>query len=536
MQKWWENRVIYQIYPMSFYDSDGNGYGDLKGITEKLDYLCDLGVGAIWLSPVYASPMEDNGYDISDYCAVNPLFGTMTDMERLIREAHDRDLKVMMDLVINHTSSAHSWFRNSVMGIEPYKDFYIWRTPKDGKKPNNWNGFFGGDVWEYVPQRGQYYLHLFSKGQPDLNYDNPEVLEAVKCVLRFWLEKGIDGFRCDVINILFKESLDNGKPGLPCGIEHYRSTPGTHRILQELQDTVFSRYGAFTVGETVLVSPEEAPDFVEGARPELNQIFYFDHVYSNQIGIKWFRKRFSPAAFQKQIARWSKALTWNANFLENHDLPRCVSWIGEDGKNRSKAAKMLCMMLLSLRGTPYIYQGQEIGMTNYPFRIPEDIRDVEALNVLKLAEKIRIPKFYREEMIRKVSRDNARTPMQWNSGLNAGFSVGNPWINVNANHFRINIEDEQNDPESVLAFYKKMIRLRNGDPVLIQGDFDTLSIGDVFIYSRCYNGKEYRVLLNFTDREQKIGSVSDILISTDGVKADHVESLLPFEGIIARIK
>ena len=532
---WWKERVIYQIYPMSFKDSNGDGFGDIRGIISKLDYIQELGIGAIWLSPVYDSPMEDNGYDIRDYYSVNPLFGTMEDMEELITQAHRRDLKIIMDLVINHTSDQHEWFRKSIERIEPYSDYYIWKSPVNGRKPNNWNGFFGGDVWEYVPARGEYYLHLFGKGQPDLNYGNPLVLDEIKNMLRFWLNKGIDGFRCDVINILYKESFENGRPGLPRGIEYYHSTAGTHRILKELQETIFQPYHAFTVGESVLVTPEEAHDFVSEEQKELDQIFYFDHLYSNQIFIKWFRKKFVPAEFQKHIVRWMETVNWNANSLESHDQPRSVSSFGNDGKNRNSSAKMLGMMLLSLRGTPYLYQGEEIGMTNYPFRIPEDIRDLEAMNVLRIAKKIGIPAYYRQKMIRTVSRDNARTPMQWDKTPNAGFSQKKPWIPVNCNYVTINVHDQIKDEKSVLLFYKKMIGMRNTDGVLKYGDFQICSCGDVFDFRRSLSDNSYRILLNFTEKSQQIPDVKGIiLISTLGDHNGPERILSPYEGMIIK--
>lgn len=532
---WWKQRVIYQIYPMSFKDSNGDGVGDLRGIIEKLDYIHDLGAGAIWLSPVYDSPMEDNGYDIRDYYSVNPLFGTMQDMEELISEAHRRDLRIIMDLVLNHTSNQHEWFRKSVEGIEPYNDFYIWKPPVNGKKPNNWNGFFGGDVWEYVPARGAYYLHLFGKGQPDLNYRNPLLLDEIRKMLKFWLDKGVDGFRCDVINILFKESFENGRLGLPRGLEHYRSTRGNHRILQDLQETVFRPYHAFTVGESVLVTPEEANDFVAGEERELDQIFYFDHLCSNQIVVKWFRKKFVPAVFQEQIVKWMKTVDWNANSLESHDQPRSVSCIGNDGRYLSSSAKMLGMLLLSLKGTPYLYQGEEIGMTNYPFRIPEDVRDLEAFNALRIAKKIGIPAHVRQKMIWSVSRDNARTPVQWDSSPNAGFSQNAPWIPVNPNYDTVNINNQIKDEYSVLNFYKRMIALRNTDEVLRLGDFQLNSCGEVFDFRRSLSGSTYRILLNFTEKTQQKSNVEGIiLISTLGDHKGPVGILSPFEGLIIK--
>ena len=353
MLHWWQERVIYQIYPRSFMDSDGDGVGDLPGIIGKLDNLRDLGAGAIWLSPVYPSPDADNGYDISDYRGIDPKYGTMEDMDRLIAEAAKRDIKIIMDLVINHTSDRHPWFQASRDPGSPYRDWYLWRPGRDGGKPSNWTSFFAEDCWEPDPRSGEYYLHLFAKEQPDLNWGNPAVMEAIKDIMRFWLEKGVAGFRCDVINILFKTSLENGRKKLILtGSEHYLSQEGTHRILRELRREVLDTYRAFTVGETVFVTPRTALELCAPERKELDLVFTFEHMDADQFTVKWFKRPFHAGRLAAALAKWQEALPWNALYLENHDQPRGVSRFGDESRWRTESAKLLGTMLLTLRGTP----------------------------------------------------------------------------------------------------------------------------------------------------------------------------------------
>jgi len=533
LDRWWQDAVVYQIYPRSFKDSNGDGIGDIPGIISKLDYIKDLGVNVIWLSPVYKSPNDDNGYDISDYRDINPEFGTMEDMERLIAEAGRRGIRIIMDLVINHTSDEHPWFVKSRQGHPEYRDYYYWRKGKNGGPPNNWTGFFGGSAWEKDEQTGEWYLHLFSKKQPDLNYHNPRVLEEVKDIMRFWLDKGIAGFRCDVINIIYKTSLEDGKSRLILkGIEHYLSQEGNHKILRTLREEVLSKYDCFTVGETVFVTPSMARDLCGADRGELDMVFSFEHMETDQFIVKWFKRRFRPKRFFRVISKWQRELDWNANYLENHDQPRSVSRFGDDGRFWEKSAKMLAMLLLTLRGTPYIYQGKEIGMTNFDFVSMQDIRDVESHNIYKIACDLHFPKWFRWSLIKRTSRDNARTPMQWDTGEHGGFTDGSPWINANHNYTRINVADQKNDPNSVLSFYKDLIRLRSASPVLRKGTFKPLKIGrKVFIYEREYLGRKLKVILNFSPRTRKIDMQGNVLISN--YKRGVLDGkIYPWEGVI----
>lgn len=531
--KWWQERVVYQIYPRSFFDCNGDGIGDLRGIITKLDYLQDLGIGILWLSPVYPSPNVDYGYDISDYKAIHPEFGTMEDMERLILEAAKRDIKVIMDLVINHTSDRHPWFQASLDKQSPYRDYYIWRPGKGKKPPNNWSGFFGGGTWQRDQKSGEYYLHLFAKNQPDLNYHNPKVLEEVKEIMRFWLDKGIAGFRCDVINILYKSSLEDGKPSLILtGSEHYLSQEGTHRILQTLRKEVLDDYDCFTVGETVFVTPKTALDLVEPARGELDMVFSFEHMETDQYLVKWFKRPFHAGRFGKTLAKWQSALDWNANYFENHDQPRAVSRFGDDGEFWEKSAKLLCVMLLTLRGTPFIYQGQEIGMTNFDFSTMAELQDVESHNIYGLAKRLGFPAKVRWRIIRATSRDNARTPMQWNSKANAGFSTATPWLGVNKNYPGINMEAQLKDANSIRSLYKTMIRLRAKSEVLKAGTFKALTIKrNLIVYERSHEGRSLRILLNFSKRKQRCDERGGVLLSNYG-RRTYDGALKPYEAVI----
>lgn len=534
MLKWWQERVVYQIYPRSFMDSNGDGFGDLPGIISKLDTLADLGIGAIWLSPVYSSPDVDNGYDISDYRAIDPRYGTMADMDTLIREAGARDIKIIMDLVINHTSDKHSWFQASRNPNSPYRDWYIWRPGKNGKLPNNWTSFFAEDCWELDPTSGEYYLHLFAKAQPDLNWSNPAVLDEMQNIMRFWLDKGVAGFRCDVINILCKSSLKDGRKKLILtGSEHYLSQEGTHEILRRLRADVLDHYDAFTVGETVFVTPSIGQDLCNKDRKELDIIFAFEHMETDQWIVKWFSRPFHAGKFAKAIDRWQHALEWNALYLENHDQPRSVSRFGDDKNWWHRSATLLATLLLTLRGTPFIYQGQELGMCNFDFTNMDSIRDVESINVDRLLKKLKIPGALRWSMIRQTSRDNARTPMQWSSAANAGFSSGEPWLAVNANHTHINMESQQNDPTSVRSWYKSLIHLRANTPVLLKGSYRTIHISrHLFIYIRELEGhKPITVLLNFSGKTRRHNIEGTALTSNCG-STNYTGTLQPWEALL----
>ena len=531
--KWWHERVVYQIYPKSFKDSNGDGIGDLPGIISSLDAIQSLGIGIIWLSPIYASPNADNGYDISDYRAVHPDYGTFADLMLLIKEAHARDIKVVMDLVINHTSDEHEWFKASRDPESPYRDYYYWRKNTDGKKPNNWTSFFAEDCWVYDSQSDSYYLHLFHEKQPDLNYHNPKVLEEVKDIMRFWLDNGIDGFRCDVINIIYKSSLDNGKKKMILtGSEHYLSQEGAHEILRSIREDVLDHYDCFAVGETVFVDVEAGKLLTDPSRNELDMIFSFEHMETDQFLVKWFRHKFTPYKFMKTLDKWQNGLNWTANYFENHDQTRSVSRFGDDDKYWSASAKMLCTLLMSLKGTPYIYQGQEIGMTNFDYETLDDVKDVESHNVYKLAQKLHIPKAIRWRMIKKTSRDNARTPYQWNFDHQAGFTTGTPWIAVNKNHKRINYAAQASNPKSILSYYKKAIHIRNQDEVLIYGDFKLIYAKNThFVIKRTLNDQVYHVLINFGMKPFVYPLSGNIILSTHGRK-DFDGNLSAYEAII----
>ena len=532
---WWKRKIIYQIYPMSFCDSNGDGIGDLPGIISRLDYLQRLGVGALWLSPVYPSPNKDNGYDISDYCEIHPNYGTLADMDRLIAEAKKRDIRIIMDLVINHTSDRHEWFQKSRRREEPYTDFYIWRKGEKGKKPTNWGSFFGEDCWEYDEVRGEYYLHLFAKEQPDLNYHNEKVIAAIEDVMRFWLDRGVAGFRCDVINIIYKEAIKNGRwrPALT-GCEYYLSTPGCHRVLHRLNRNVLSRYDAFTVGETVFVTPKMADDLVNPQREELCTVFSFEHMETDCFKIKWFLRKFKPDRFFACLTKWQNALPWNTVYFENHDQPRSVSRYGNDAEYHDQSAKALATLLLTLRGTPFLYEGEEIGMTNFDFPDMEKVRDVESINIWNMGKRLHLPYGLRWRMIKTKSRDNARTPMQWDGSINGGFSAGTPWLSVNGNYPRINVKRQEDDPGSVLSYYRQLIAFRNGSRVLQEGDFTELyRKNGVYAYRRTCDGEALTVVISLAEGERKNPASGEVVYSNYGRETAPAR-LAPYEALVLR--
>lgn len=532
---WWKRKIIYQIYPMSFCDSNGDGIGDLPGIISRLDYLQRLGVGALWLSPVYPSPNKDNGYDISDYCEIHPNYGTLADMDWLIAEAKKRDIRIIMDLVINHTSDRHEWFQKSRRREEPYTDFYIWRKGEKGKKPTNWGSFFGEDCWEYDEVRGEYYLHLFAKEQPDLNYHNEKVIAAIEDVMRFWLDRGVAGFRCDVINIIYKEAIKNGRwrPALT-GCEYYLSTPGCHRVLHRLNRDVLSRYDAFTVGETVFVTPKMADDLVNPQREELCTVFSFEHMETDCFKIKWFLRKFKPDRFFACLTKWQNALPWNTVYLENHDQPRSVSRYGNDAEYHDQSAKALATLLLTLRGTPFLYEGEEIGMTNFDFPNMEKVRDVESINIWNMGKRLHLPYGLRWRMIKTKSRDNARTPMQWDDSINGGFSAGMPWLSVNGNYPRINVKRQEDDPGSVLSYYRQLIAFRNGSRALQEGDFTELyRKNGVYAYRRACDGEALTVVISLAEGERKNPASGEVVCSNYGRETAPAR-LAPYEALVLR--
>ena len=508
---WWKEAVIYQIYPRSFADSNGDGIGDLNGITAHLPYLEKLGVDVLWLSPIYQSPNDDNGYDISDYRNIMTEFGTMADFDRMLAEAHRHHLKIVMDLVVNHTSDEHAWFVESRSSKDnPRRDFYIWKEPKDGKEPNNWGSYFGGPAWEFDPKTGMYYLHCFSKKQPDLNWNNPKVRDEVFDMMNWWCDKGIDGFRMDVISMISKNpAYADGvvTDGLYGDLSpQVCNGPHVHEYLQEMNRRVLSRHDLVTVGEAAGVTLEEAKKYANAEQTELNMVFQFEHVgcVPGKIG-KWTDEKPSLPVLRAILNKWQTGLEgkgWNSLYWDNHDQPRAVSRFGNDAPEfRVRSAKMLAVCLHMMKGTPYVYQGEELGMTNVPFRSIEDCRDLESINAFHqytengLASPDEMMRY-----IRELGRDNARTPMQWNTDKNAGFSTGTPWIAVNPNYTEINAEQEVSDPDSVFCFYQKLIRLRHETPVIVYGIFRPLmeDSGSVYAYERVLDGRTLTTACNFT--------------------------------------
>ena len=511
---WWKKSVVYQIYPRSFCDSDGDGIGDLNGITGKLDYLKELGADVIWLSPVYESPNDDNGYDISDYQAVMKDFGTMADFDRMLEEIHARGMKLVMDLVVNHTSDEHPWFQESRKSKDNlYRDYYIWKKPKEGKEPNNWGSCFGGPAWEYEESSGEYYLHLFSVKQPDLNWENPQVRREVYRMMNWWLDKGVDGFRMDVISLISK---DPDFPDGPAGITGYAAFnycangPRVHEYLQEMRREVLDGRDTITVGECSGVTLEEALKYASCDGKELSMVFQFEHVDLDfdEKGNKWTDRKCRLTELKEVLSRWQTGLygkAWNSLFWCNHDQPRVVSRFGNDSPEyREVSAKMLAVCLHMMQGTPYIYQGEELGMTNVPFKGIADFRDLDSINAYwELTGK---GIFKEEEMLRFLrykSRDNARTPMQWDASPNAGFTEGEPWIMVNPNYGEINAADQIGREDSVFSFYKELVKLRKEKPVIVNGEYRLLDpeSEDVFVYERSFHEEHLLVVCSFAEKE-----------------------------------
>ncbi|WP_143416053.1 alpha-glucosidase [Geobacillus sp. E263] len=524
---WWKEAVVYQIYPRSFYDSNGDGIGDIRGIIAKLDYLKELGVDVVWLSPVYKSPNDDNGYDISDYREIMDEFGTMEDWEEMLEEMHKRGIKLVMDLVVNHTSDEHPWFIESRKSKDnPYRDYYIWRPGKDGKEPNNWESCFGGSAWEYDETTGEYYLHLFSKKQPDLNWENPKVRREVYDMMKFWLDKGVDGFRMDVINMISKTpGLPDGEPQegkkYVSGSKYFMNGPRVHEFLQEMNREVLSKYDIMTVGETPGVTPREGILYTDPSRHELNMVFQFEHVdLDSGPGGKWDIRPWSLADLKTTMTKWQKELEgkgWNSLYLNNHDQPRAVSRFGDDGKYRVESAKMLATFLHMMQGTPYIYQGEEIGMTNVRFPSIEDYRDIETLNMYK--ERVEEYGEDPQEVMEKIyykGRDNARTPMQWDDSENAGFTTGTPWIPVNPNYKEINVKEALADPNSVFHYYKKLIQLRKQHDIIVYGTYDLILEDDPYIYAytRTLGNEKLIVITNFSEKTPVFRLPDDITYKT----------------------
>lgn len=542
---WWKEAVIYQIYPRSFADSNGDGIGDLNGITAHLDYLETLGIDVIWLSPVYKSPNDDNGYDISDYRDIMDDFGTMEDFDRLLAEAHRHHIKIVMDLVVNHTSDEHAWFIESRSSKDnPHRDYYIWKEPKNGKEPNNWGSCFGGSAWELDEHTGMYYLHCFSKKQPDLNWENPKVRDEVFDMMNWWCEKGIDGFRMDVISMISKDqSYPDGpvEDGLYGSFGPYVCNgPRVHEFLQEMNNRVLSHYDLLTVGEAAGVTIDEAKKYANSDGTELGMVFQFEHVdlVKSPIG-KWTDQKPQLTDFRRVMNKWQYELegkAWNSLFLDNHDQPRVVSRFGNDSEAyRVISAKMLATCLHMMKGTPYIYQGEELGMTNVYFDKLEDYRDIESINAFHQYVDSGIVKA--DDMMRylkEISRDNARTPMQWDDSRNAGFTDGTPWINVNPNYKEINAKTAVADPDSVFHYYQELIKLRHTLPVIVYGKFQGLldDSETIYAYERHLDGQVLTVACNFTDQEQDCTLFDDLageeLISN--YKEHKAGKLQPYEA------
>ena len=551
-KRWWKESVVYQIYPRSFCDSNGDGIGDLNGITGKLDYLKELGVDVIWLSPVYKSPNDDNGYDISDYQAIMEEFGTMEDFDRMLATAHEKGIKIMMDLVVNHTSDEHKWFIESRKSTDnPYRDYYIWRPAKeDGSLPNNWGSCFSGPAWEYDKTTDMYFLHLFSKKQPDLNWDNPVVRQEVFDMMNWWLQKGVDGFRMDVISLISKE------PGLPDkepGINGYATFnvsangPHVHEYLQEMRQKALNNADTITVGECSGVTLEEAKKYARSDEKELNMVFQFEHmdVDSDEKAGKWTTRKMDLRDLKKILTRWQKGLqdiAWNSLYWENHDQPRSVSRFGNDSDEyREISAKMLATCIHMMQGTPYVYQGEELGMTNCPFNTLDNFRDLESINAFhELTEQ---GKMTEEDMMAAIGykgRDNARTPMQWDDSAYAGFSTANPWIMVNPNYTKINAKDQVNREDSVFKYYQKLIKLRHESELIVYGTYDLIldDDKDIYAYIRTLGDEKLIVYCNFSENTREVEIPEEfvngkVLISNySDAKANQKITLRPYEAIV----
>ena len=516
-KKWWKESVVYQIYPKSFKDSNGDGIGDIRGIIQKLDYLKELGVNVLWISPMLESPQDDNGYDISDYRRIYKEYGTMEDYEELLSEAHKRDIRILMDLVVNHTSDEHNWFIESRKSkANPYRDYYIWKDPVNGKEPNNWGGAFGGSAWEYDPQTQMYYMHLFSKKQPDLNWENEKVRQEVYDMMKFWCDKGIDGFRMDVISMISKDqSFPDGEMNSSLYGDfgpYCVHGPRIHEFLQEMNREVLSKYDIMTVGETSGVTIEEAQKYAGEARNELNMVFQFEHVEngSGDYG-KWTTEKYDFKEFKRIMIKWQEELqgkAWNSLFLGNHDQPRSVSRFGNDNPAyRETSAKMLATCLHMMQGTPYVYQGEELGMTNVYFDKLEDYRDIESINFFtELTESGLMTPEYMMKCLMLRSRDNARTPMQWDDSAQAGFTDGAPWIKVNPNYKEINAAQQLEDPNSIFYYYQKLIRLRKEKDIIVYGGFEPLYRDDeqIFAYIRRQDQEKLLTVCNFSDKNAEM--------------------------------
>ena len=550
--KWWQKSVIYQIYPRSFYDANGDGIGDLQGIKEKLPYLERLGIDVIWLSPVYKSPNDDNGYDISDYEAIMEDFGTMADFDALLKAAHEKGIRIVMDLVVNHTSDEHAWFAESRKSVDnPKRDWYIWRVGKDGAEPNNYGSAFSGSAWEKDPETDMYYLHLFSKKQPDLNWANKDMRNALYAMMHFWLDKGIDGFRMDVISLIDKDqTFPDGETwgNAYAGLDNVANGKNVHTYLREMHQKVLSKYDIMTVGETTCVDIDEAVKYAGLDGKELNMVFSFEHMELDNCAEtwKWVKKRVNLLDYKKNLAKWQNALegkAWNSLYHSNHDQPRVLSRFGNDAPEyREVSAKMLATYLHFLKGTPYIYQGEELGMINMPFESPEDFRDIEAINAYAdLISSGAMTKAEAFEAVSWKSRDNARTPMQWDATEHAGFTTGTPWIRVNPAYKDINAADAMAREDSVFHYYRKLIALRHERAVITEGDFTLLDPDHpyAFVYSRETENEKLICFSNFTEKTFSYPlpeQADEILIANYKDRKDTDKTIRPYEAFVIQVQ
>ncbi|MFL2072023.1 alpha-glucosidase [Marinilactibacillus psychrotolerans] len=534
---WWKNLVVYQIYPRSFQDSNGDGIGDIPGIIARLDYLQKLGINAVWLSPVYESPNDDNGYDISNYEAIHPEYGTMDDMNNLIAEADKRNIRIIMDQVVNHTSDEHPWFQEAIRDkTSKYRDYYIWRDPVNGREPNDLKSAFGGSAWEYDEKSGQYYLHIFSRKQPDLNWENKEMRQDIYKMMNFWLDKGIGGFRMDVIDLLGKDP-DQKITG---------NGPKLHDFLKEMHQKTFGNYDVMTVGESWVLTPETAPLFADEGRNELNMMFQFEHLMIDELPetSKWDLKKLDLIELKQVFNKWQTGIpdtTWNSLFWDNHDTPRIVSRYGNEKKYRVESAKMLAILLHLMKGTPYIYQGEEIGMTNLAINHISEVQDIESYRLYheKLAQG-----WTEEQIIEAINtkgRDNARTPMQWADSAKGGFTTGTPWMKVNSNIQEINVEEALKDENSVFYTYQKLIQLRKEHTVVIDGEFKMMLLDHpkIFAYERQNSDTTWLIVANFSDQETKLSlsdkeQIVEVIISNSDKKAYNLKelNLSPYETFV----
>ena len=537
-KKWWQSSVVYQIYPRSFADSNGDGMGDIPGITGKIEYLKKLGVNVLWICPIYQSPQDDNGYDISDYRAVYPEFGTMEDLKILIQKCQDNDIKIIMDLVVNHTSDEHPWFIEAKKSLDnPYRDYYIWRKGEDGQPPNDLMSNFGGSAWEYSPETDEYYLHFYSKKQPDLNWENPKLRQKIYDMMNWWLDQGIAGFRMDVIDLIGKipdqKIKENG--------------PMLHKYLQEMNEATFGHRDSMTVGECWGATPEIGRLYTDPERKELSMIFQFEQIQLDKKpgGQRWDLKPLYLPDLKCVFSKWQTELEghgWNSLFWNNHDLPRIVSRWGNDGDYRVLSAKMLATLLHGMKGTPYIYQGEEIGMTNVPFQTIDEFPDIETQNIYQ--ERLKAGFTEEETMyaIRAKARDNARTPMQWNAEKNAGFTEGIPWYRVNPNYKEINVEQALADPESVFYHYQKLIQLRKEHEVMVYGTYQLLfpEDEDLYIYTRTLEEEKWLIVCNFHEKTRKLQCkrAGQVMLSNyaDTPAAEKITELRPYEAVIYQME